>query len=62
MNSSPTLPENTALKRRAFLGSIGTLAAANALVSPKALAAQPEEIAFQNLLRRLPKTRRGNAL
>jgi len=62
MNSSPPFSVNAALKRRAFLGSIGTLVAANSLVSTEVVASQPEKIAFQNLLRSLPKTRRSNAL
>jgi hypothetical protein len=62
MNSHSPAPAGAPLERRAFLGSIGALAAANSLISTKAVAAQPEDVAFQNLLRSLPKTRRGNAL
>jgi len=60
--SAPAVTVAAPLPRRAFLGSLGTLAAATAIPSTPAVAAQPQEIAFQNLLRSLPKTRRGNAL
>jgi len=55
-------PTPAPVGRRAFLGSLGTLAAATSLPPTPALAVQPEEIAFRNLLRSLPTTRLGNAL
>ncbi|MFZ9747332.1 MAG: hypothetical protein ACO3G4_11945 [Opitutaceae bacterium] len=62
MNPNSPTPVPSPVGRRSFLGSLGALAASTTFVPTPAAANQPEEVAFQNLLRSLPRTRRGNAL